>query len=306
MVSTVTTITDNAGQVIGVQGLDVSLESITNMIKDIKIEKTGYIILTDGDGTIIAHPKKPEMNGKEINELNNEKLTTALTMDSGDFETKIDGKDCYVNTYTSNETGWKFISIVEKSDLMEKFTGMAIKFVGLFVIIIILISIIAVVLSNKITKPITASAEFAQEIANGNLKVESIKIKENNENGVLIDSLNKMRDNLKEVIEGLYGSSADLTKSAKQLAEQSQQTSEGSSATAATVSEIAITIDQVATNVSQAANLSDQVSKEAEQGFKGVERITAQMDSISHSNNDATNVVEELAKTLTHVNKFVD
>ncbi len=305
LVSTVTTITDSTGQVVGVQGLDVSLESITDMIKNIKIEKTGYIMVTDDEGTIIAHPKKPEMNGKNLKDLKNEKLSAALKMNTGDFEATIDNKDCFVNIYTSGETGWKFMAIVEKAELMDKFSTMAKNLFLLLMILLVGIVFMAVVISNKISKPIIASAEFAREISKGNLKVKPIEMKRSDENGVLIDSLNSMRENLKEVIQGLQVSSVDLSESAKQLANQSQQTSAGSSETAATVSEIAATIEQVASNIQEAADLSEKVSKEAEQGSGGVERITGQMETISCSNKDAARVVEELAETLNHVNKIV-
>ncbi|AQS58082.1 methyl-accepting chemotaxis protein [Desulforamulus ferrireducens] len=305
LVSTVTTITDNMGQVIGVQGLDVSLEGITNMIKDIKIEKTGYIIVTDSDGTIIAHPKKPEVNGSNLTDLGNEKLSSALQIKTGNFESNIDNRDCFINVYTSEETGWKFIAIVEKAELMDKFKDMARSLALLLIALLISIVVMAVLIARQISKPITTSANFASEISNGNLKVEPIAIKQRDENGILINSLNKMRENLRELIQGLRVSSMDLTESAKQLAAQSQQTSAGSSETAATVSEIAMTIEQVARNVQEVANLSDKVSSNAEQGSRGVERITDQMELISGSNDQAARVVEELAGTLNQVNKIV-
>lgn len=305
LVSTVTTITDNTGQVIGVQGLDVSLKIITDMIKNIKIENTGYIIVTDSDGTIIAHPKKPEVNGQNLKDLGNEKLSSALKIKTGDFETALDNKACFVNIYTSDETGWKFIAIVEKAELMDKFKDMARNLFFLLAVLLISIVVMAVVISNKISKPITTSANFAREISNGNLKVESIAIKQSDENGILIDSLHKMRESLREVIQGLRVSSMDLTESAKQLADQSQQTSAASSETAATVGEIAITIEQVASNVQEVADLSNKVSSDAEQGSRGVERITGQMELISDSNGQAARVVEELVETLNRVNKIV-
>ncbi|MTI80340.1 MAG: methyl-accepting chemotaxis protein [Firmicutes bacterium] len=305
LITTTTTITNDAGEVIGVQALDVTLEIVTDIIKDIRIEKTGYIVVTDSEGTIIAHPKNAKMNGENIQELKNEQLNTVVNMNTGVFETNIDGKDSFVNVFTSAETGWKFIAIVEKAELMEKFIGIAKQILLLSGLFLLVIVCLATFIANKISKPITASASYAQEIANGNLKVDDINIKQNDENGILIDSLHKMKESLKTVILGLKDSSVNLTESTKQLADQSQQTSAGASETAATVSEIACTIEQVSSNVNEVANLSERVSKEAEQGSKGVERVTGQMELIYCSNDVASKVVEELAKTLNQVNSIV-
>ncbi|MEG6617275.1 methyl-accepting chemotaxis protein [Peptococcaceae bacterium 1198_IL3148] len=305
IITTTTAITNDAGEVIGVQGLDVTLDIITDMIKNIKIEKTGYIILTDSTGTIIAHPKDEAMNGKNIQDLKNEQLNAALTINSGDFETNVNGRDCFVNVFTSADTGWKFIAIVEKAELMDKFVGIAQQLMVLLIVLLLGIALLASYIANRISKPIITSANFAQEIANGNLTVENIDIKRSDENGLLIDALNRMKENLKEIIQGLQVSSANLNDSAEQLNIQSQQTSAGSSENAATVSEIAATIDQVASDVNEVANLSEKVSREAEQGSIGVEKVTNQMKLISSTNDDASRVVEELAQSLNRVNEIV-
>lgn len=306
IVSTVTTVTDHAGQIIGVQGLDVSLKSITDLIKNIKIGKSGYIVMTDSDGNIIAHPQKTEMNGKNIQELGSAELNHSLQQKAGNLELKIDGKDCLVNIYTSEETGWKFIAIVEKAELMGKYASM-IRFLMLILGIFLLAAIIiAIFVSNKIAKPLITSANFAREISHGNLRVAPIDIKQSDENGILINSLNKMQEHLIEVIQGIQNATDDMLLSTKNLAAHAQQTSAGSSETAATVNEIAATIEQVASNAQQVAELSERVSREASQGSRGVEQITYQIQNIASSNDNASKMVGELSGTLNQVNKIVE
>lgn len=306
LVSTVTTITNDAGQVVGVQGLDVSLEGITDLIKNIKIGKTGYIIMTDSDGSIIAHPKNTEMNGKNIQELKIAELNNAIQQKTGNFKASIDGKTCFVNMYTSAETGWKFIAVVEEAELMAKYASM-LKFLMLVLAIFLVVAVlIAIVISNKISKPIITSANFAREISNGNLKMAPIAIKQSDENGILINALNKMQEHLGEVIQGIQNSTSELVLSTKNLSAHAQQTSAGSSETAATVTEIAATIEQMASNAQQVAELSEKVSKEADQGSQGVEQITGQIQNIASSNDNASKVVGELSQTLNQVNQIVE
>ena len=50
-------------------GIDISLEKLSDMIRNIKIGDTGYIFLFLKDGTILAHPNT-NLNFKNISELN--------------------------------------------------------------------------------------------------------------------------------------------------------------------------------------------------------------------------------------------
>ncbi len=306
IISTAISITNSAGQIVGVQGLDISLESVTNLIKDIKIGKTGYIIMTDGDGNIIAHPQNNEMNGKSIKELKVAELNNALQQKTGSFAAKIDGKDCLVNIYTSQETGWKFIAIVEKAELMAKYASMLNFLLLIFGVFLLAAVLLAIIFSKRISNPIITAANFAKEISQGNLKTPPIALTLQDENGLLINSLNKMQENLTQVIAGIQKSSNELTLSTQNLSTHAQQTSAGSSETAATVSEIAASLEQVASNAQQVAALSEKVSKEAEQGSQGVEQITGQIQNIASSNDNSSKMVGELSNTLNHVNQIVE
>ena len=59
-----TAVRDQENGIKGVLGFNIDLPIITDMIDKIKIGDTGYVILVDSKNTIIADPKKPELNFK--------------------------------------------------------------------------------------------------------------------------------------------------------------------------------------------------------------------------------------------------
>ncbi|MCP3764052.1 sensor histidine kinase [Domibacillus sp. A3M-37] len=145
IVSNVVTIERN-GKRIGVMGLDVSLDGLTSLIQDVKIGGSGYVILTQSDGTIIAHPKKPELNLESISELNIPELG-AIGQD-GTFEAKVDGEESVLHVITSENNNWKYISIIEKKDLAASANqiGHNLLIIGsLVVIIAIVISVFIII-----------------------------------------------------------------------------------------------------------------------------------------------------------------
>ena len=52
------TVKDNQGKIVGVVGIDIDLELISNMVQSIKLGKDGYSAILDNTGTIIAHKNK--------------------------------------------------------------------------------------------------------------------------------------------------------------------------------------------------------------------------------------------------------
>ena len=58
---------DAKGEVLFVGGIDISLKRLTEIINNLKIGETGFLILTENDGTVLAYPGNKEIISKEIN-----------------------------------------------------------------------------------------------------------------------------------------------------------------------------------------------------------------------------------------------
>jgi methyl-accepting chemotaxis protein len=203
IISIVKTIQDSKKNVIGVQGVDISLSQLTNMIKNIKIGKTGYIILADKDGTILAHPKNTRMNFKNIKQLGIPELNNIKKVQSESFETELDGKKQLINIYTSPKTHWKFISVIEESELLQQLNEVQkhiLFIVGIFVLTAI---IIAVVLSTKFSKPIMLIERHLKTISSGDFKKKMPEnmLRRKDELGSLSLALEAMQEHLENLIQ---------------------------------------------------------------------------------------------------------
>ena len=66
MVSVASTIRGQNNNIIGVQSMDVTLDTLTRIVENVKLGETGYIILIDDQGTILADPKNTKHNFKII------------------------------------------------------------------------------------------------------------------------------------------------------------------------------------------------------------------------------------------------
>ncbi|WP_409303052.1 ATP-binding protein [Peribacillus sp. SCS-155] len=161
IVSNVVTI-ERDGKRIGVMGLDVSLDGLTSLMHDVKIGGTGYVILTQRDGTIIAHPKKPELNFEPISKLNIPELG-AIGQD-GIFEANVDGEKSVLHVTTSANQNWKYISVIGKKDLAVSANQIGRNFITIGSFVVIIAIVISVFIISRYTNNFRELAKEMREL----------------------------------------------------------------------------------------------------------------------------------------------
>jgi methyl-accepting chemotaxis protein len=195
------------------------------------------------------------------------------------------------------------------------------------IIVIIVSSIIAFFISRNISRPVHTVAEFASQIAAGNLAVDTITYQSEDEIGQLADAFNKMRTNLRTVIsqvsvsaEQLAASSEELTASAEQSAQASTQVAisitevatgteaqgQNINATAMTIQNITTAIQEIASNAGIATGISDQAAVAAENGGNSIEAAISQMNTINKTVTESAKVVTKLGERSREIGQIVD
>ncbi|GFK94623.1 Methyl-accepting chemotaxis protein McpA [Fundidesulfovibrio magnetotacticus] len=104
-------------EVIGVIGIDISLKKLTDLVGSIKLGRTGYLVLVQDDGVVLADPRHPAFNFKKVGEAA-PYLAELFKLTSGHQDVSVDGKPCLGVTVTSPKTGWKLLGIIEREEIM--------------------------------------------------------------------------------------------------------------------------------------------------------------------------------------------
>jgi diguanylate cyclase (GGDEF)-like protein/PAS domain S-box-containing protein len=235
VIITASTIIKNESEdTVGVLGIDVSLEKLSEMIRNIKIGDTGYVFLYLKDGTMLAHPNA-NLNFKNILQLNQlgytltkteeyskysfENYNKLIDEDNGDFETVINGAPVIVNVYTSQYTGWKMASVIQKSELIDKANkvGYLITFITFCVLLFVIV--LTLIVTKKMTKPITELTPLMNAAGNGDLAVKA-NINTNDEFGELGKSFNLMIGKLSSNYEELSAVYEELLATEEELRAQ--------------------------------------------------------------------------------------
>jgi len=183
-----------------------------------------------------------------------------------------------------------------------------------FITIIVSI-LLSLYISKLISKPIVKLSTSAEKIAEGNLTVEEIYVKNRDEIGDLAASFSKMLGNLKGVVEKTIHSSNEVATSAQELMAGSETVSSASAEILASIQNVAsgiqnqkfsidsissameetsAEIEQIAANMQYVNNNAQALSNLSDRGHKALENVINQMEKINTGSKDSVDAVKSL------------
>lgn len=178
----------------GVFFVDLNYDAISKLCEKISLGNKGYIFVLDGNGSIVYHPQQQliysGMKQERIAEVMESKESSFLTED-----------DRLYTISRSEKTGWIVVGVSYLSELMKG----ANKARNLYLIIALLLFaaalLLAYLLSDAITRPITALEKSMKEVEKGNFEHAALEVCAENEVGRLSQSFNIMTEEIQNLME---------------------------------------------------------------------------------------------------------
>lgn len=188
------------GNSVGEQGImciDIDVEFLNKICKDIKMGENGYIFLAEKTGNIIFLPENFDKQGysKEIAQN-----VATQKSDSGSFIDKSDGTNYLVTYKTSKITGWKIIGVSSEWEMTKDIKMVNRIFYWFIPTIIIVILLLTIYLTTILTNPIRELRSLMKQASENDLSINA-NIRTRDEIGQLGNSFNKMMNKIKELME---------------------------------------------------------------------------------------------------------
>ena len=111
----------------GCLGIDVELAMLTELIEKSPVGETGYVILVQDDGTILANPRHKEFNLKKLTETGVAALAALNSISEGGMEVDMDGTRWFAQVKTIEGLNWKLVGFIEKDEVLQNFHAMLVK-----------------------------------------------------------------------------------------------------------------------------------------------------------------------------------
>lgn len=322
-----TTVRNQDDTIKGVLGFNIDLPVITEMINNIKIGETGYVILLDSHDKVIAHPKRTDMNFKNIKEMQIDAFNDINSIAGSSIEVTIDGVKHLGNVVVSPTTGWKYLCLVNENEVFSGSAKLRKVILATTLITIFIVLVVAFLMSNRIAKPLVIMVEACEELAAGDFRDKPRQLLRKDEFGQLADALVNMRGSLRAVLkqinesaETVAASSEELTASAEQaalavtqvaasisdVAQGAEKQLQAVDETSAVVEQMSASIQQVAASSNQVAQHSAQAAKKAKEGDTSVAKAVSQMACIEQTVNNSAQVVARLGERSKEIGQIID
>ena len=196
-----------------------------------------------------------------------------------------------------------------------------VKYTRIFVIALIIIAIllsigIANYISRIISRPVGQMTEALTEIANGNLTIDPVTIRNKDEIGDMATAFNLMATDISGIITRAQASALQLAAQAEQLsasseeslaasemvAEITERNLEGSESQVQLVNESSIAMEEMVTGINQIINDNKEMLKSSstvanlvDEGSKLMDEVTTQMQVIDTKIGESTEMMNEMS-----------
>jgi methyl-accepting chemotaxis protein len=182
----------------GVVSVNIELDTITNILEQLNIGKTGFVILTKKDNTILANPVDPTINFKNLASPEIDKSYNQLTQLGTNWdEITFNQKKYIAKRYYSVGTDWLFYFLITKSELLQPLNKMLIIMIILSTLIITIFTPLAALSAVKSLIPLEKLNKHLLNLSKGNADLNKrISIYSNDEVGETIDNFNLLSEKL--------------------------------------------------------------------------------------------------------------
>ena len=147
-------------------------------------------------------------------------------------------------------------ALAAEHDEQIALTGMII----ICVVALILGTLIGIIISRSITRPLGEAVKLTKKIANGDMTVD-VKVESKDEIGALLNALKNMVDNLKDIVNNVKSSADNVSSGSQELSSSSQQMSQGATEQAAAAEEVSSSMEEMGANIKQNADNAFQTEK---------------------------------------------
>ncbi len=181
IISMVRMVNSANGNITGVQGMDIELKQLTNMLVDVEVGVGGYMVVGEvNSGNVLVDAKNPKHNFKPLHNIA-----------EGNFDSLEQGKlhsitmqneEYYVYPHLIKELNWVLFSVVQKSKVLAPVDQLTFKFFVIAIVLLTFFILLSIYFSRKLSQPLRQLATSFESMGESIQKGEQPLWQENKYN----------------------------------------------------------------------------------------------------------------------------
>ncbi|QYM91987.1 methyl-accepting chemotaxis protein [Dickeya zeae] len=253
----------DGGNVKGVLGSDVTMDSVIANVKAIHPTPSSYGILIQADGTIIAHPDA-KLTLKKLAEIAPQLNLAQVLKSSSPIQLNISGRDMLVRTQSVAGTDWYVLVALDKAEATAGMGSLLWTSVIALVIISILGSVVLGLLISASLRRLLQIRDAMDDISHGNNDLtQRLPDEGHDEVSQIARSFNSFVDKLSMIMLQIRDISASLQMATDEVATGNNDLASRTEAAAASLQQTAAALEQISATVTQSAGSAQQVNDRA-------------------------------------------
>ncbi|MBT2294689.1 methyl-accepting chemotaxis protein [Pseudomonas fluorescens] len=313
LIGIVHTVSDAAGKLVGVVGLDVSLKQLTELVKNIKLGDSGYLMLVEANGNVLVDPSDAKHNFKPMAELGPNYAALAKSAD-GVTQIEIEGVPYMANVVSSKGLGWRFIGLIKRDEVMAQASSLTWLIAIIAAALAVVFAIVGASFASVIVRPIRGVANGLQEIAEGEGDLtRKLSVQGKDETATLASWFNQFLGMIAQLVQRIGSASSDLQSAAADTSEVAQNMNEAAGRQRQAVelvstafNEMVATANEVARSCSQAASSADAGYRDVHDGQQHIGEATGSVLKLSEDLQKSTQTMQALEQDSKNINTILD
>lgn len=304
-------------QEVGGMGLSGVARSMTAMVESLqrfKIEQTGFVFLVNRDGQVQVHPSAEPGTALQTL-LPAASLSSLIGKDSLQlFETEVAGEDTVLASVYVPGLDWWLVAQVPREEVFAVLHEAERDLLFSVLIILVILLVLAIQLSNSITKPIQNLSRVFAELGQGSATLDvRLAAEGGTELAELTQGFNQFVEKISRLVMSIRQSGEELQQQAATLAEQArasfaqnQQQLTSSNLVSEAIRQMEQTVLEIADNAGRAAQNTRNASERGRDGQQHVEQAQQQMKRLISQVTDAGTVISQLAAHSENINQILN
>ncbi|AXA53001.1 chemotaxis protein [Pseudomonas thivervalensis] len=313
LIGTVHTVSDASGKPIGVVGLDVSLKQLTELVKNIKLGESGYLMLVEANGNVLVDPADAKHNFKPLADLGPNYAELAKSSD-GVTQIEIDGVPYMANVVSSKGLGWRFIGLIKRDEVMAEASSLTWLIAAIAAVLAVVFAVVGASFASVIVRPIRGVANGLQEIAEGEGDLtRKLSVQGKDETATLAGWFNQFLGMIAQLMQRIGSASSDLQTAAADTSHVAQNMNDAAGRQRQAVelvstafNEMVATANEVARSCSQAASSADEGYRDVHDGQHHIGEATGSVLKLSEDLQQSTQTMQALEQDSKNINTILD
>ncbi|MDT8899728.1 methyl-accepting chemotaxis protein [Anaeroselena agilis] len=293
------------GRIVGVMGGSMYLDELAQRVSAIKVAKSGYAFVVQGDGQAIMHPDKNlVMKYNFLKEGNSdaglrEAIGQAARGGKGVARYTWGDVSKYAGYAAVPGTNWGLLVSVPVAEVTEQLATMTkISLLAPLAVALIIIFVTGFFLTRLIIKPIDNLQTVMARVATGDFTARA-EVGSDDEFGVLMRAVNNTFDGLNAMIGDVRETTLKLKKASVGLIDISTTLAANSEEMSAKICTVSATVEQISANIEETASSTEEVSH-------GVDAVAGLANEMSAAAQVSAKTAETVALEVKQVSAVVE